>query len=1129
MADQKKRLGAVARELNVGKETIVQKLKDKGFDIKNSPNTRLSSEQYAILEKMYASSKADKEEAADISIGSKVQNTVISARKSGEQTSEEEKAEANKEATTPSSEEKQTSAAESNSSEEAKTAEPEKYRAIHKPKVLGKIDLDASKKSTPKKEDKVTPPSDQAKKEAAPKTEAATPKQEPKVEKTTPPAPEKPKTEAPKTETKTQQSQPKEATKETNLGSQKSSEPSSSATPKKENAAKETPKVEAKKTQTPKEATSSSESSTPKREKTEESTKSTVKQDDPKTEPKKSEATSKASEEVNKQSSAKEKEENVTVQEDDTKLETIEAKADKLQGLKVVGKIELPDTRRRKAKPVASSDASPKKDRKKKRRTKDGSDQPTGQRRQQGGDQQKSNDNRGGGNRQDNRGGGNRPDNRGGGNRPDNRGGGNRPDNRGGGARPDNRGGGARPDNRGGGNQGNQGNQQQGGGRGNDNRGKGKRKEVSAKDVKQGMKSTMARMSGGRGGNQRGAKRSKYKKDKRSQLAEQQAAAMEREMKEASILRVTEFISANELATLMNVGVNDIIASCMGLGMFISINQRLDEEQIQLIAEEFNFEVVFTSAEEEFDVELEEKDKEEDLQTRAPIVTIMGHVDHGKTSLLDYIRNANVADGEAGGITQHIGAYDVTTQSGKRIAFLDTPGHEAFTAMRARGAKLTDVAIIVIAADDNVMPQTVEAINHAQVAGVPIVFAINKIDKPGANSNKIKEELSQMNILVEDWGGKYQCYEISAKKGLGIEDLLEGVSLEAEMLELKANPEKKAVGTVVEASLDKGRGYVATMLVQAGTLSVGDVMLAGAYYGKVKAMTDHRGKRLKKVGPSTPVQVLGLNGAPQAGDKLNIMDTDREAREIATKREQILRAQSIKTTQRTTLDMIGKRIAQGSFQQLNLIIKGDVDGSVEALSDSLLKLSTDEVEVRIIHKAVGAISESDVMLAAADTETATTMIGFQVRPTPNARKLAEKEGIEIRTYSVIYDAINDVKAAMEGMLAPEIEEVVVGNVEIREVFKISKIGTIAGCFVTDGYIKRNSKIRLIREGIVIYGGENGGEINALKRFKDDVSEVKKGYECGLSLTNYNDIKIGDVIEVFEEREVKRTLADSKKS
>ncbi len=640
------------------------------------------------------------------------------------------------------------------------------------------------------------------------------------------------------------------------------------------------------------------------------------------------------------------------------------------------------------------------------------------------------------------------------------------------------------------------------------------KEEPSDKEIQEKIKATLAKLSGGGKDNAR-SNRAKYRKEKRSAIADAKEEKLLQDQEDSKILKVTEFISANDLASLMNVSVNEVISTCMTMGMFVSINQRLDAESITFITDEFGFNVEFTSSEDEVDVIIEE-DAEEDLEERAPIVTIMGHVDHGKTSLLDFIRSSKVTEGEAGGITQHIGAYDVVTDSGKRIAFLDTPGHEAFTAMRARGAKVTDVVIIVVAADDNVMPQTKEAINHAQVAGVPIVIAINKIDKPNANPDKIKEELSKINILVEDWGGKYQCQHISAKTGDGIPELLEKVLLEAELLELKANPNKKAVGTVIEATLDKGRGYVTTILVQQGELTIGDIVLAGSHYGRVKAMFDHRGQRIEIAGPSTPVQMLGFDGAPQAGDILNGMETDREAREIANKREQIVREQSIRTKKHITLDEIGRRLAIGGFKELNVIVKGDVDGSVEALSDSLLKLSTEEVQVRIIHKAVGQISESDVLLASASDAV---IVGFQVRPSNGARKLAENEEIEIRLYSIIYDAINDVKDAMEGLLAPKVEEVITGNIEVRDVFKISKVGTVAGCYVTDGIIKRNNQIRLVRDGIVVYTGD----IDQLKRFKDDVNEVKNGYECGLSIKNFNDIKLGDVIEGFEEKEVKRTL------
>jgi translation initiation factor IF-2 len=638
--------------------------------------------------------------------------------------------------------------------------------------------------------------------------------------------------------------------------------------------------------------------------------------------------------------------------------------------------------------------------------------------------------------------------------------------------------------------------------------------ELSDKDIQEQIKATMARLQGATNKQSFGADK---RREKRKGRAEAEEARMMAEDEEAKVLKVTEFISASDLASLMDVSVNEVISACMSLGMFVSINQRLDAEAITVIADEFGFEVSFVSAEEEIDVaDVEVEDSPEDLLPRAPIVTIMGHVDHGKTSLLDYIRRAKVAAGEAGGITQHIGAYSVETKSGKKVTFLDTPGHEAFTAMRARGAKVTDIVIIVIAADDSVMPQTKEAINHSMVAGVPIIFAFSKVDKDGANADKVREELAAMNMLVEDWGGKYQCQEISSKSGLGIDDLLEKVLLEAEMLELTANPNKKAVGSVIEAELDKGRGYVTTLLVQAGTLNVGDMMLAGDNYGRVKAMFDHYGNKIKKAGPSTPVQVLGLNGAPQAGDKLLCLENEREAREIANKREQILREQTLRTRKHITLEEIGRRKAIGTFRELNVIVKGDVDGSVEALSDSLMKLSTEEVQVRIIHRGVGQVSESDVALASTSDAV---IIAFQVRPSQNARRLAETEQIEIRNYSIIYQAIDEIKAAMEGLLAPSFEEVITSNIEIRDVFKITKIGTVAGCYVLDGTVKRAHKIRVIRDFVVVHDGE----ISALKRFKDDVAEVKFGYECGLSVKNFNDLEVGDMLECYEMKEVKRTL------
>lgn len=787
-------------------------------------------------------------------------------------------------------------------------------------------------------------------------------------------------------------------------------------------------------------------------------------------------------------------------------VEVIKAKAQQLSGLTIKGKIELPvEKPKKKGKPVASSDEKRKKKKKKKlvRNPKPG--------------QSVNNQNQGGNNNNRNQGNNN---NRSQGNNNNRSQGNNNNRSQG------------NNNNRSQGNnnnrQGNNNNRSQGNNRNNNNQrtrrdkrnrnnnrnNNNEKTEISAKQIRDRLKATMAQVQGsgsapGSGGR---SKAKAIKKQKRREAAEGEEAET------TKILKVTEFISANDLASLMDVSINEVISSCLNLGMFVSINQRLDAEAIKFIALEFEYDdVEFISTEEDVKMEEEETpDKEEDLSERAPIVTIMGHVDHGKTSLLDYIRSSNVTDSESGGITQHIGAYDVVTEGGKRIAFLDTPGHEAFTAMRARGAKVTDVVILVVAADDRVMPQTKEAINHAKNADVPIVIAINKVDKETANPDKIREELANEGVMVESWQGKYQDQEISAKTGQGIPELLEKVLLEAELLELKANPDKKASGTVVEASLDKGKGYVTTVLVQTGTMEVGDVILAGSHHGKVKAMSDHLGRRLQKVGPSTPVQVLGLNGAPQSGDLLKVMESEREAREIANKREQIQRAQKIRATKGLTLEDISRRRLLGNFQELKVIVKGDVDGSVEALSDSLLKLSTEEIAVRVIHKAVGGISEADVQLAIASEAI---IIGFQVRPFNKAKMLAEQEGVQIKLYSIIYNAINDVKDAMEGMLAPKFEEVIVGNIEIRETFKISKVGTIAGCYVLDGYIKKNNKIRIIRDHTVIYEGE----LASLKRFKDDVQEVKFGYECGLSVKNFNDIMVGDIIESFEQREIKRTL------
>ncbi|WP_295800517.1 translation initiation factor IF-2 [Mucilaginibacter sp.] len=766
--------------------------------------------------------------------------------------------------------------------------------------------------------------------------------------------------------------------------------------------------------------------------------------------------------------------------------EVIRAKAERLSGPNIIGKIQLPVNAPKRNPVASSSNTNSAADHKRKRKRKD---------------------NQGPGNNQG--GGGQNPQNF----APNPPGsqqahGGNRPDFR-------NRGTGPNPG---------AGNNQQGGGgnrpdfRGNRNtapQSSGPKEEPSEKDIQDQIKATLARLSGA-GKSGKFAQRAKFRRQKRDDVAATaEELAMENEL-QSKVLKVTEFVTANELASMMDVSVTQIISTCMSLGMFVSINQRLDAETLSIVADEFGYQIEFVKPQDE-ESSLDQPDDPEDLVPRAPIVTIMGHVDHGKTSLLDFIRKTNVIGGEAGGITQHIGAYEVTLPDDKgKITFLDTPGHEAFTAMRARGAQVTDIVIIVIAADDSVMPQTREAINHAQAAGAPIIFAFNKIDKPGANADKVREQLSAMNILVEEWGGKYQSQEISAKTGLNVDLLLEKVLLEAELLELKANPNKRAVGTVIEAALDKGRGIVTTILVQAGRLKVGDPILAGCYSGRVKALTNERGQRVESAGPSTPVQVLGMQGAPTAGDKFNVLESEVEAREIANKRLQLQREQGLRTQKHITLDEIGRRLAVGNFKELNIIVKGDVDGSIEALSDSLLKLSTEQIQVNIISKAVGQISESDVLLASASDAI---IIGFQVRPSGSARKLAEAEQIDIRLYSIIYDAINEIKAAMEGMLAPTFEEKIVANVEIRETFKISKVGTIAGCMVLDGKITRNSKIRIIREGVVIYTGE----LASLKRFKDDVKEVATGYECGLNIQNFNNIEVGDIVEAYENVEVKRKL------
>ncbi|MDH5380418.1 MAG: translation initiation factor IF-2 [Cyclobacteriaceae bacterium] len=1019
MAEEKNmRLSQVARKLNVGRNTIIDFLEEKGFDVDENPNSKITGEQFQMLSREFASSASEKEEASSLTIGTKIQeNRVIEKVPSQADGGDDEDdsiliknlgSGAKKEeisAPAPKVEKEEPKEVKKEEEKEVVEKADDGRTKVQGLKVLGKIDLDKPKSKETKKEEEVEKkPVQKVEEKTAPKVEVK--KEEPAVEiKEEIKVKEEPK-EEPKVEVKAEpkleaKEEAKEVIKE---------EPKEKAEVKAEEAAKVEPVAE-KEAETPESV--------------------------------KPEATPEIAAEKTATPTKEEKKQE-PVEEGSSSL--IEAKADKLQGLKVVGKIVLPVEKEKK--PVASSDErKDKKKRPRKRIPKSKRDTP-----------------------------GTGTPNRGTGTGT------------GAGTRTPSRAGNGL------------------GARGSRNIQKA---EPNDKEIQDKIKATLAKLS--TSGKKSGAK---YRREKRSAYAEAEEEKAMREQQDSKILKVTEFISVSDLSNLMGVSVNDVISTCLSLGMFVSINQRLDAEAITIISDEFGYNVEFISTEDE--VEIETVDDPEKMIVRAPIVTIMGHVDHGKTSLLDYIRKTKVTAGEAGGITQHIGAYEVFTDNGNKIAFLDTPGHEAFTAMRARGAKVTDIVIIVVAADDDVMPQTKEAINHAQVAGVPIVIAINKIDKEGANPEKVKESLSAMNILVEDWGGKYQCQHISAKTGEGIDELLEKVLLEAELLELKAVADKPAQGSIIEASLDKGRGYVATVLVQSGTLKIGDIVVAGAHHGRVKAMFNHTGASVAQAGPSTPVLLLGLDGAPQAGDKFNVLESDREAREVASKRSQILREQSIRTKKHITLDEIGRRLAIGNFKELNVIVKGDVDGSVEALSDSLLKLSTPEVQVNIIHKGVGQISESDVLLASASDAV---IVGFQVRPSGAAKKIAETEEIEIRLYSIIYDAINDVKDAMEGMLDPEVQEIITGNVEVREAFKISKVGTVAGCMVTDGSVKKKNPIRLIRDGIVVYSGEMG----QLKRFKEDVAEVKAGYECGISIKNFNDIKEGDVIESYEQKEVKRKL------
>lgn len=1035
-AQKTPRVLAAAKEFNIGKDTLVEYLTGKGFEINASnPNTKLTAEMYEALQGEFAQDKLAKRKSEEIALpkGSLLDNI-------------------NK-----SKEELDLSARDK---EEAKAAEKEESKKKAEKPVAKKAAETPEVKEEPKVEE--APVKEEPKKEEV-KEEKVVAKEEPKVDEA--PAKEEPKPQ-PKEELKAEE-KPEETTTTTGrgpkvLGKINLDEINKSTRPKKTEKKKEEPKAEAapvkeepkKKEEKPVEA--KVEKPQPKEEKKEEKP---VAKEEPKKEEKKVEAPK--VEKKEEKPAAKEAPKTQKPEATEEKVEHIRTRVPKLEGPKILGKIDLP------TKP--SNDSKSKSDNKEKRNRKRIPLQ------KKGGDQQGNNNNNN--NNNNNR-----------------RGGGPQDRNNRGGGRNDNR----RGDRRGGRNQNQNQNQPP--------------QEIDEKAIQDKIRQTQAKLAGG-GGRNKG--KSKYRRNKREEMAEKRAAAEQAEQDRA--IQVTEFISVSELASLLDVSFTDVISKCMSLGIMVSINQRLDAEVIELVAGEFGYEVEFINLEQEADVEEEVIDDPEDLEPRAPIVTIMGHVDHGKTSLLDYIRSANVVAGEAGGITQHIGAYRVKTESGKKITFLDTPGHEAFTAMRARGAKVADVAVIVVAADDAIMPQTKEAISHAQAANLPMVFAINKIDKDGANPEKIKEQLSAMNILVEDWGGNYQCQEISAKTGLNIDQLLEKITLEADLLELKANPNRKeAVGSVIEASLDKGRGYQTTILVQSGTMNVGDMIVSGQYFGKIKAMFNERGKRVESAGPSTPVQVLGLNGAPQSGEKTKVYIDEDEAKNVANHRAQILREQGIRTRKHITLDEIGRRLALGNFKELSLIIKADFDGSVEALTDALQKLSTEEVAVNIVHRGVGAISESDVLLA---TASDAIILGFQVRASIQASRLADQENIEIRYYSIIYDAIEEIKSAMEGLLEPKIERKTVSNVEIRETFKISGVGTIAGCYVMDGKMSRNTKVNLVRDGIVIYTGE----LASLKRFKDDVKEVSAGYECGLSIKNYNDIRVGDILEGFEEVEVKRTL------
>ncbi len=992
MAEKKAtRLSKAAREFNVGISTIVEFLKKKGHEVDSNPNTKIPPELYDLLVDEYSTDLSVKKDAEKL--------TMKTFREKAEE--KEQVAEGEKESSSDEPElliTDNTAVSEETSKEEK---EEEKKKVAKEEEKAAEADKQVTKEEKTAEQDKKKEPAETAEPVTEKKDAPAASEKEKAVaeEEDGPRVVGKIDLDAmnqktrPAKKTKAEREAEKEAKKK-----DKASEVAKEEAP--ESAREEAPVAETSDQDTPA-AGETSEKAAAK------------------------ESPADAGEEDKTADKGKERKEDI-----------IPTEFRKLSGPTVVGKIDLPEKRQPKKKPVASSSDTDADTRKKRRRIKKDTSRVNVEGKDKGG-------------RRDSKGGKRKK--------------------------------------------------------------RSSRPEVSEEDVQKQIKDTLAKLTT-KGGK---SKTSKYRREKRDTVQQRLAEEEEQHQLDKKVLKVTEFVSVNELASMMDVPPTEVIQTCMNLGLFVSINQRLDAETMSLLADEFGFTVEFISAD-VMDVINEEEDSEDSLEPRPPIVTVMGHVDHGKTKLLDYVRSANVVAGEAGGITQHIGAYGVEREDGRKITFLDTPGHEAFTAMRARGAQITDVAIIVVAADDGVKPQTVEAINHAAAAGVPIVFAINKIDRPTANPEKIKEELANMNYLVEDWGGKYQSQEISAKNGINIDELLEKVLLEAELLELQANPNKRAVGTIIESTLDRGRGNVATMLVEAGNLKIGDIVIAGQYYGHVKAMFNERGNKIEVAGPSTPVMILGLNGSPQAGDRFNVMGSDREAKEIANKREQLQREQDLRTKKHITLDEIGRRIAIGNFQELNVIVKGDVDGSVEALSDSLIKLSTDEIQVNIKHKAVGQISESDILLAAASNAI---VIGFQVRPSLSARRLAEKEQIDIRLYSIIYDAIEEVRAAMEGMLSPEIKEEVVATLEVLEAFKITKVGTVAGCVVKEGKIKRSSKVRLIRDGIVVYTGELG----SLKRFKDDAKEVVSGLECGLNIENFNDIKVGDVIEAYEETEVKKKL------